>query len=102
MGKVNAYRAVVEALGVVGVEQHDDGLIGVWPNPTQDVVRVTLPHVAGDVRCAVRDLTGRVVLEQPMARTAHFAVDVSSMASGTYLFTIEADGLRRSVRVVKH
>jgi hypothetical protein len=43
-----------------------------------------------------------VVLEQPMARTAHFAVDVASMASGTYLFTIEADGLRRSVRVVKH
>lgn len=102
MGKVNAYRAIVEALGVVGVPQHDEGLIGVWPNPTQDLVRLTLPQVAGEVRCTVRDLTGRVVLVQPMARTAHFVVDLAPMASGTYLFTIEADGLRRSVRVVKH
>ena len=65
-------------------------------------VWVLLPQVAGEVRCTVRDLTGRMVLVQPMARTAHFVVDLAPMASGTYLFTIEADGVRRSVRVVKH
>ncbi|MFN3876451.1 MAG: S8 family serine peptidase, partial [Flavobacteriales bacterium] len=40
MGKVNAYRAIVEALGLVGIEQRPAEGAGIWPNPALDEAMV--------------------------------------------------------------
>lgn len=99
MGKVNAYRAIVEALGIVGIEEGAHGAIGAWPNPTEGEAFVRLEH-AEPMRARILDAAGRVLSEQ---RTAGewLRIDLRDAAPGTYLVDLTSDRERRLVRLLK-
>jgi len=101
MGKVNAYRAITEALGVVSVPTIGEAAIGIWPNPASTEVQVALPFRAGQARISITDAAGRTVLEQSAASAAMLLVDVSALAQGCYLLTVQADDARTVARFVK-
>jgi hypothetical protein len=48
----------------------------------------------------LRDLQGRAVL-QGKRSTEPSQIDLSALAAGTYLLTLDADGQRQTYRVVK-
>ncbi len=88
MGKVNAYRAACEALGVVGVnELSDAGGVMVWPNPATSEVQLLVPRVGGAVRLTMHDITGRVMY--------------SGQAVGGAMHTIATEGLPPGVYVLR-
>ena len=52
-GKVNAYQAVIEALGVVGINEHTVGRASVWPNPTSSELNIQVDDRDGNVTLTV-------------------------------------------------
>lgn len=99
MGKVNAYRAIVEALGIVGVEEQDAGLHGLWPNPTDGEAFVRMEG-AMPFRLRLLDAAGRAVLDQRGAGDL-IRIDAGAAAPGAYTVEVTAAGERRFGRLVK-
>lgn len=79
------------------------GLV-LWPNPASGIVTISAGDVEA-VRVEVADAMGRMVLSTPftssMHKTGSNVLDLSSLASGTYMVsTINAQGRRASARLL--
>jgi subtilisin family serine protease len=99
-GKVNAYRAVQQVLGITAVAELENGELRLWPNPTNDQLNIML--VAPTLNAAVElvDATGRTVLVSPTSGAAQITLDVAGLSPGVY--AVHIAGSQRSLRFVKH
>jgi len=86
MGKVNAYHAVCEALGVVGMDEavSDEGVI-LWPNPATNEVWLTVPEARASTWLEVRDITGRTVLVERITGGGPHALATYGLPCGVYV-----------------
>lgn len=99
-GKVNAYHAVAELLGVTSVpEQAAAGLL-VWPNPTQDRVHLQLDR-PGTVLITLRDAMGRTLQAEQRTAKPWMVVDLAPWPSGVYLLEVQGPNGRTITRVVR-
>lgn len=82
-----------------------NGAVPAFPNPTEGSLTLGVEAAqAGSARIVLSDVTGRTVLERTIAVEAGMnraELDVSGFRAGVLLVTIEADGDRRTTRVVK-
>ena len=99
-GKVNAYRAVQQVLGITAVAELENGELLLWPNPTHDELNVVL--IAPSLNAAVElvDATGRTVLVRPTSGAAQVTLDVAGLSPGVYALRIAGNSW--SLRFVKH
>ena len=74
----------------------------VFPNPANDRLNVALSSAANAV-VSIKDMTGRVVLQQASNRSSMLTLDVQSLPTGTYIVEISSENeLRRQVvQIVK-
>lgn len=84
MGKVNAYRAAVELLGVAGMHDHEQSGPMIWPNPASDALNVLVEGGPSPVRYALLDMTGRAITEG-RSTSAVWSLDLSALPAGMYL-----------------
>lgn len=101
MGKVNAYRAITEALGIVSVPAPEARGIRLWPNPVEGRMQVAMPAPCASARIIISDMTGRVAGLEHVRGTDLLSFDASALAAGCYQVRIEADGARYTARFVK-
>lgn len=71
----------------------------VYPNPASSLVNISSDVDSFDV--SVSDLTGKVVLTKSMSGIEN-SVDVSSLNSGVYFFTITSDAKKETVKIIKN
>lgn len=83
-GKVNAYRAVREALGITGVAEQMNTELLLWPNPATDQVQVQVLVPAAESWLELVDMTGRVLFQQRVSATGVITLDLSGHAQGLY------------------
>jgi minor extracellular serine protease Vpr len=100
MGKVNAYRAVCDALGVVGVSEADEVSALLWPNPVVGMANL-ITGLTGEVRVIVTDASGRVVLDQQGLPAAVLALDLGGLGAGVYAAQVQQAGRTMVFRLVK-
>lgn len=68
---------------------------GLAPNPTADVVRVTIPASMGDAdRLEVLDLSGRLVMTVALSGRSDVQVDVQGLVPGLYMVTSVSGAMR--------
>ena len=77
----------------------DERSMQVFPNPTQSSVQVTVPAHLPDALVQVVDLNGQVMWTKHAAlnRDIPFTIDISGMASGSYIIIVQ-QGHRRYVQ----
>lgn len=73
--------------------------VEVYPNPANNVVTISTELDSYDL--SVTDLTGKVVLQQSLSGIEN-SVDVSSLTSGVYLFNINSDSKKETIKVIKN
>jgi hypothetical protein len=78
-------------------ERTFDHSLMIWPNPTKDSFRITIKEGNGSLSpqttIVLRDLMGRVVHQQTSQNNAGGEqVNVSSLAKGVYLCSLEREG----------
>jgi len=78
------------------------------PNPVSDMLRIQWLNndqgtLSQPVSCSVQimDLSGRVVLKQPVQRGSAFNLDVEKLNSGSYVVVLQSEGVRAMGRFVK-
>lgn len=76
-----------------------DAAIEVYPNPANNFVTISAELDSYDL--SVTDLTGKVVLQQSLSGIEN-SVDVSSLSSGVYLFNINSDNKKETIKVIKN
>lgn len=101
-GKVNAYRAIVEMLGLVYIEEAPSaGDLLVWPVPANEGFRVMLPSPGTPFTLTVRDMSGRIVEERSLASQSIVQVDMQGWTSGLYNVSIQQGEQRFHARMAK-
>jgi len=99
MGKVNAYRAITEALGIVGVDERSAQGFSIWPNPTDGEAMIRV-NATGAMRFRVLDATGRVVLDE-RGMGDLLLIDLKDAAPGAYTVELSSAVERLFARLVK-
>jgi len=96
-GKVNAYRAVQEALALSSVNYFKgEQEISFFPNPTSDVVYI----MGAQPNCKIQifDLSGKLI----QANSNTHIVDLSNLKSGIYLLKYECEGKLVHQKLIKY
>lgn len=100
MGKLNAYHAVAEVLGVAGMAGTDADLVAVWPSPASNGFFLQPSSPAQGARLTVTDALGRTVAARQVHEAGVIHVDASSWPAGIYFLRLEKDGMRALGKVV--
>lgn len=100
MGKVNAYRAVQQALGLVGVHETEAEGMLVWPVPADEAVHI-LVDAPGPLRVEVRDITGRLVHQGNGNTSGVITIDLRMLPAAVYTVALSDGGALRVTRFVK-
>lgn len=69
--------------GINDVELGND--IGIYPNPTKDIITITINNSKDKARFRIIDLTGNVIAEQVSESSKNTTIDLSKLGSGIYL-----------------
>lgn len=99
MGKVNAYRAIADLLGVTGTAELAGHAPSIWPNPARDVLHVLPAGPDRPSRITIRDATGRLVYEGRHV-PGLAVVPVQALARGLFLLEVAQDGRSGYTRFV--
>jgi len=89
-GKVDAYHAVRQALTLVGLEEHTEGLqthYTLFPNPTSGQCYITATTDAEQVPCRLYDLSGRLVRSE-MLHAGVNNIHIDGLPAGCYILRI--------------
>ena len=96
--------AVTPLLGANDVSVNDRDRVDLtpYPNPTAQEVRIPLQGLNGNAELTVRDMTGKVLLDQEVTLGGEvLVVPADRFRSGTHLFDLRLrDGRRSTFRVV--
>jgi hypothetical protein len=101
MGKLNAYHAVTQLLGVTGVNEAGEPHLSVWPNPASGMLFVSPPFATDGAQLYVTDALGRTVLSRALNSSGAFSVDGSGWPSGVYFLRMEKEGQCAVGKVVR-
>lgn len=78
-----------------------EATIQVYPNPTSGKVYLKTSNINGyEVHVSVFDVTGRTILQTRKKLTEDLEIDLSGQADGTYFLRIDADGLRKTFKLI--
>ena len=99
-GKVNAYRAVKEILGLNAVEELVAGQLVTWPNPVTDQLNV-LTDAGSPAQVTITDISGRVVFTQVQAGGGLFSIPSEEWSAGMYHVRLQQVGRISAGKVIK-
>ena len=68
-----------------------DNLVKFYPNPTTDVLNITLKNSVEKSKVVITDMNGKVVLVQEITEL-NTKIDFSNFAKGVYLLNLKVDG----------
>lgn len=100
-GKVNAYRAVRQALGLTAMPEHVHGSLVVWPNPATSTASVQVDENGGAADVRVTDMTGRIVVSGRITATGVLSLDVGTWSQGVYQVEVRQQGRRSIATLMK-
>ena len=83
----------------VGVNEQEESTFQTWPNPCRDMLN--LASVVGGSEWSILDAQGRTLLNGQINRVGDQQMDVSHLASGSYVVVLNAGGQIRHARFVK-
>jgi hypothetical protein len=76
--------------GPTGLDETIADQIGVFPNPFQDVIRLTLPvkTLGNTVELILSDITGKIIFQDIVTSEPEISFDGSELTQGVYLLNI--------------
>lgn len=96
----SARSEVTVNVGVVGVSDNTLASSNVYPNPSNGLFDVVIPHEVGAlVNMRMLDIAGGVVLSRNLASGRH-SIDASSLAKGLYVMELQTPEAVSAIRVV--
>ncbi|MES2545581.1 MAG: T9SS type A sorting domain-containing protein [Bacteroidota bacterium] len=90
-----------EFVTALGVQGFVNSQFSAYPNPTTGIITIALKNSAGSIdNITVTDVLGKTVLSNTV-NAANTTVDLSNLTKGFYFVKIQAEGLMKTLKVVK-
>ncbi|MES2545595.1 MAG: T9SS type A sorting domain-containing protein [Bacteroidota bacterium] len=90
-----------EFVTALGVQGFVNSQFSAYPNPTTGIITIALKNSAGSIdNITVTDVLGKTVLSNTV-NTSNTIVDLSNLTKGLYFVRIQAEGLVKTLKVVK-
>lgn len=93
-----------QSITLVGVAEGNEIGVSVWPNPAAGQLAAEIAAwLPGGAKVALVDVAGRVLLDRDLgevAGNARVEFDLAGIAAGLYFLEVQAEGLRKTVKVV--
>ena len=83
----------------VGVNEHEGSTFQTWPNPCRDLLN--LASVVNGSEWSILDAQGRILSNGQITMSGDQQVDVSGLATGSYVLVLKAGDVIRHARFVK-
>ena len=84
----------------LSVEEFENTLIKVYPNPTIDLLNIdSANHLVSKLK--ITDINGRLILNKDIDNKTNFSLNLSSLDSGLYFVNIQTNSGIKNVKVVK-
>lgn len=102
-GKVDAYHAVLRALNLVGVQDHQCATAThytVFPNPASEQVFITAQTEADQIQCTIFDLAGRMVVNETLHSGVN-TLNINHLPDGCYLLRFNDGHLTHTQKLIK-
>lgn len=77
-----------------------DTNIKVYPNPSNGLIKFTIPSYVGKVTIAVFDLNGRRLMNKSIDFNSSADLDLSNFSKGIYLLKLKGDGIENIQKIV--
>ena len=83
---------VNQAKSTIGVEEHQEDVFRIYPNPTKGFFKIVSANgEKGPLDVSIRDLTGKMMLEQHCKGEKEYNIDFSSAPRGCYFIIIRTE-----------
>lgn len=99
-GTASVVMTVNACVGIV--ENNSSASWQVYPNPTSGQLNIQLGAEYGEVEVSILQISGQLVQREQMKKTTSVNMSVDNLSSGVYFLTIKADGLVRTVKLVRN
>jgi len=86
----------------VGITQALSYNLNIYPNPVHELLTIGMPSsMAGEQKLLkVSDVTGRIVISESISQSGLYTLDVTSLAKGVYILSLETPAEKRVVQVI--
>ncbi len=95
---INEALTIVED-GILGVDDTLVNTLIVYPNPAEDTLFLSYSETIENAIYIIYDSNGRRIISKIISENS---IDVSALASGTYILMIVDDGILKTQKFVKH
>lgn len=85
--------------GIVGVEDFQNANFRLYPNPAREQLTIEMSDVSSTYQLEIFDMLGKKVYNTEIQKVAQ--IDVSALASGTYLVNLNSNSQTTTFRFVK-
>ncbi len=101
-GCANVAMQTVTVSSCTGVEELNDNLISVSPNPTNDVLAINLFQML-EIHTSIElyDALGKLVFEQKEVVINQLYINTTNYTKGIYLLKINSDSWKKSIKIIK-
>lgn len=92
--------------GTASIETPDSESFNVYPNPTSDIIFISLPSTTNEnLDIAIYDITGRLVYSENTSQlnntTNQHQISMSALPTGLYFVQLKSEKLHKTIKVIK-
>ncbi|MCH2225899.1 MAG: T9SS type A sorting domain-containing protein, partial [Crocinitomicaceae bacterium] len=90
-----------ETINSVGITELSNDLISIYPNPTNNIVTVSLNNAIGELNYEVRTIEGKIVVKKSNINSDQFTIDLSLESDGIYFLNISSKEDSKVFNIIK-
>ena len=84
----------------LSLQEENTSEIKLFPNPVDQILHIKLSNNSEDSNLTIYNILGKVVMEQKINNTVN-SIDVSSLASGLYILSIQTRNASKTFKFIK-
>ena len=89
-------------INTIGInENYSLGGIDIYPNPTNNIINITLGTITSDVNLTLTSVEGKIVYQENNVSDNKVSVDLSNNSKGIYFLKVEANNQYKVYKVIK-
>jgi hypothetical protein len=98
----NMDSTMIVVISCVGVDENG-ALAGVniYPNPTNNIINITLGNITADVNLTLTSIEGKIVYQENNVSDNKVSVDLSNNSKGIYFLKVETNNQYKVYKVIK-
>lgn len=89
----------IELSNTVGIENVENSILRLYPNPASQMVSVNAEGIEGKVTVQIVDLNGRVMMEQ-QGSAQNYRFDVSTLSQGAYFVRMTSESVNAVSKLI--